>query len=93
WIEWHKFHKLDNEKHVAKSKSNEQIQALMTAYGIQSDDEIIIYCFKGSRAAVALMKLKEAGYSNVKNYFASWNEWSRDFQLPIDDRILVDNKE
>ncbi|CAF3329970.1 unnamed protein product [Rotaria socialis] len=92
WIEWHKFHKLDNEKHVAKSKSNEQIQALMTTYGIQSDDEIIIYCFKGSRAAVALMKLKEAGYSNVKNYFASWNEWSRDFQLPVDDRILVGNK-
>ncbi|CAF1230549.1 unnamed protein product [Rotaria sp. Silwood1] len=92
WIEWYKFHELDSDKRVVKSTSNEQIQALLKEKGIQSNDEIIVYCFKGSRAAVALMKMKQAGYTNVKNYFASWNEWSRDPQLPIDDRIFVDTQ-
>jgi thiosulfate/3-mercaptopyruvate sulfurtransferase len=87
WIEWYRFHELDSEKNMMKRKSNEEIQTLMEAKGIQKNDEIFIYCFKGSRAAVALMGLKQAGFSNVKNYFASWNEWSRDLQLPIDDEI------
>jgi thiosulfate/3-mercaptopyruvate sulfurtransferase len=88
WIEWYQFHELDNEKNVVKRKPTEQIQALMKEKHIQNNDEIIVYCFKGSRAAVVLMSLKQAGYNNVKNYFASWNEWSRDMQLPIDDQIL-----
>ncbi|CAF1469618.1 unnamed protein product [Rotaria sordida] len=88
WIEWYKFHELDYNKGIFKSKSNEQIQALLKEKGIQNNDKIIVYCFKGSRAAVALMKMNQAGYTNVKNYFASWNEWSRDPQLPIDDKIL-----
>lgn len=92
WIEWYDFHHIDKENHQIQYKSNEQIQELMMTNGIQKDDEIIIYCFKGSRASVALMKLKEAGYNNVKNYFASWNEWSRDLQLPVDDRILIEAK-
>lgn len=87
WIEWYSFHELDNEKNVTKRKSPEQIQDLMTANGIDKNDEIIIYCFKGSRVSVALMSLKQAGYNNVKNYFASWNEWSRDLQLPINNEI------
>ena len=88
WIEWHKFHELDSDKRIIKPKSNEQIQTLMKAKGIQSSDKIVVYCFKGSRASVALMKLKQAGFNHVTNYFASWNEWSRDPRLPIDDKIL-----
>jgi thiosulfate/3-mercaptopyruvate sulfurtransferase len=29
--------------------------------------------------------LQEAGIKNVKIYFGSWNEWSRDPSLPIDE--------
>jgi len=89
WIEWYEFHELDSDKNMAKLKSNEEIQSLMKAKSIQKNDEIIIYCFKGSRAAVALMSLQQAGYTNVKNYLASWNEWSRDLELPIDDRVYA----
>ena len=88
WIEWYAFHEMDKNNNVLQLKSNEQIQALVDEKGIKKDDEIVIYCFKGSRASVALMKLKEAGYHNLKNYFASWNEWSRDFELPIDDKDM-----
>jgi len=89
WIEWYKFYELDSDTNIITSKSNKQVQALMEEKDISKEDDIIIYCFKGSRAAVALMKLKQAGYKNVKIYFASWNEWSRNFQLPIDDKQLL----
>ncbi|CAF1434128.1 unnamed protein product [Adineta steineri] len=85
WIEWYDFHELDSNKNVIKYKSNEQIQKLMEKNNIEKDDKITVYCFKGSRAAVVLMKLKQAGYNNIKNYFASWNEWACDFNLPIDE--------
>lgn len=92
WIEWYDFHDLDGQTNITNRKSDEQVQDLMKAKGIKEDDKIIIYCFKGSRASVALMCLKLAGYHNVQNYFASWNEWSRDPQLPIDDEVYPDVK-
>ena len=56
--------------------------------GFFPDDDIIIYCFKGARASNTFVALKEAGFSRIRNYFGSWNEWSRDENLPIDDKIL-----
>ncbi|CAF1498161.1 unnamed protein product, partial [Didymodactylos carnosus] len=87
WIEWYNFMEKD-ESNIIKVKSKENIQDIMSVKNINLDDEIIIYCFKGARASNTLMSLREAGYYNVKNYFASWNEWSRDFELPIDDKII-----
>ena len=92
WIEWYNFHELDPEKNVVKRKSVEGSRKLLTERGIKEDDEIIIYCFKGSRVSVALMCLKEAGFKRLKNYFGSWNEWSRDFDLPIDDEVYSDRQ-
>ena len=62
---------------------------MMKEKNVNMDDEIIVYCFKGSRASNTLMILRESGYTDVKNYFASWNEWSRDASLPIDDTLLT----
>jgi thiosulfate/3-mercaptopyruvate sulfurtransferase len=93
WIQWYDFHQMDNNKNMTQIKSDEDIQAMMEDKGIKQNDQIIIYCFKGSRASVALMSLKQAGYKYVKNYFASWNEWSRDLQLPIDDEVYNDINE
>ena len=28
--------------------------------------------------------MKLAGINNIRNYLGSWNEWSRDFTLPIE---------
>jgi len=56
--------------------------------GVNPKDEVIVYCFKGSRASNTLLLLYKAGFTNVKNYFASWNEWSRDEKLPIDDKKI-----
>mgnify|MGYP000358356907 CR=1 FL=1 len=30
------------------------------------------------------LALKQAGFDDVRMYFGSWNEWSRDDKLPIE---------
>lgn len=57
-------------------KSISDIQATMTALGIKPEDEIITYCTVGIRSGFAAEILKMAGYSNTKNYNASFSEWA-----------------
>eukprot|EP01084_Bolivina_argentea_P195542 335420_1 len=83
WIEWYEF--MDKN---GKVKSKQQVEQLMNKNDIKKEDDIIVYCFKGSRASNTLMILNEYGYKNISNYFASWNEWSRNMEFPIDDTLL-----
>lgn len=72
-------------------KEDSEVEALMKRIGVQrKDQELIVYCFKGCRSSNSLVALKKAGYSNVKNYLGSWNEWSRILELPIDDKVLAE---
>lgn len=82
WIAWHKF--LKREKESVCFRPKESILELCAEQEIYPDDELIIYCFKGSRASNTYLALITAGFTNVKVYFASWNEWSRDPSLPIE---------
>jgi thiosulfate/3-mercaptopyruvate sulfurtransferase len=51
--------------------------------GIEPNSHVITYCSAGVRAANALVAMKHAGIAGDRNYFASWNEWSRDPKLPM----------
>lgn len=82
WIEWYNMMVPDAE--IATFKSPEEIMSLCKSVGITPDSTVYIYCFKGSRASNTLIALKEAGIKDVRNYFASWNEWSRNAALPIE---------
>jgi len=73
---------------VTLFKSPDVIRGIVEEQGIKPEDDIIVYCFKGARAANSLIALKTAGYENVRNYFASWNEWSREDQPEIDERKM-----
>ena len=86
WIEWYEF--IDMSASYLTFKKNEAIHAICAAQGIAPDDDIIIYCFKGRRAANSYVALKGAGFTRLRIYFASWNEWSRHMELPVDDRVL-----
>ena len=55
--------------------------------GITPDTPVALYCFKGARASNTYLALKEAGVKDVKIYFGSWNEWSRDPSLPIEEGL------
>lgn len=81
WIEWYSF--MDRNA-IPGFRPVEEIRALCAGQGIHLDSDIIIYCFKGSRAANTYVALRLAGFSRLRVYFASWNEWSRDPSLPIE---------
>jgi thiosulfate/3-mercaptopyruvate sulfurtransferase len=82
WLEWYRMMKPGEEVPVFKSK--EEIQAECATVGIDPESTVYLYCFKGARASNTFVALKEAGVKDVRLYFGSWNEWSRDESLPIE---------
>ena len=82
WIKWHKF--IEDSREALIFKTKEEICEICAKHDIFPDDEIIIYCFKGRRASSAYIALKQAGFTRVKVYFSSWNEWARYPELPIE---------
>ena len=87
WVEWHQF--MDADQEIPHFKSAEEIRAICAQVGLDVNDDIIIYCFKGARAANTYIALKMAGFKKLRNYYGSWNEWSRHPELPIDDEKLA----
>lgn len=83
WIEWYRFMKPG--PNGPQMKSPLEVRAECATAGIQPTDTVYLYCFKGARASNTFLALKQAGFGDVRMYFGSWNEWSRDPALPIDD--------
>ena len=86
-IHWHDFMKTGKDG-MTYFREPEEVREMCAAKGLMPDNKMIVYCFKGARASNTYIALKEAGFTNVSNYFGSWNEWSRDHQLEIDSKIL-----
>lgn len=82
WIEWYRFMKPTADGPRLKSPS--EVMAELASVGIGADDTVYLYCFKGARASNSYLALKMAGVSDVRIYFGSWNEWSRDPALPVE---------
>lgn len=82
WIEWYRMMKPGAAGPMFKSR--DEILAECATVGITAKTPVVLYCFKGARASNTLVALKEAGIDNVRLYFGSWNEWSRDPALPIE---------
>lgn len=82
WIEWYRMMKPTAAGQMFKSR--DEILAECATVGITPDTPVMLYCFKGARASNTFVALKEAGIKDVKIYFGSWNEWSRDPSLPIE---------
>ena len=87
WIEWYEFMERDGQ--IPYFKSADKIRSMCAERGLGPNDDIIIYCFKGARASNTFVALKEAGFKKVRNYFGSWNEWSRDASLPADEAVIA----
>ncbi|WP_372972167.1 sulfurtransferase [Marinobacter sp.] len=81
WLEWYE---LLDDSDIPSFKSASEIVDILAARGIHKDDDIIIYCFKGSRASNTFAALKMAGFTRLRNYLGSWYEWSADESLPIE---------
>jgi thiosulfate/3-mercaptopyruvate sulfurtransferase len=85
WIEWYRMMKPSPDGPVMKSPA--EILAECANVGITPDTPVRLYCFKGARASNTFLALKEAGVKDVRMYFGSWNEWSRDPSLPIEEGL------
>lgn len=83
WLEWYRMMKPTPAGTMLKSK--DEILAECRTVGITPDTPVYLYCFKGARASNTYLALKQAGIKDVKMYFGSWNEWSRDPSLPIEE--------
>lgn len=90
WIEWYRMMKPTPAGPMFKSA--DEILAECATVGITPDTPVVLYCFKGARASNTLVALKEAGIKDVSLYFGSWNEWSRDPSLPIEEGLPFEAK-
>jgi thiosulfate/3-mercaptopyruvate sulfurtransferase len=82
WVEWYRFMKPSAQGPVFKSP--DEVRAECATVGLAPSDTVYLYCFKGARASNTFLALKQAGFEDVRMYFGSWNEWSRDESLPIE---------
>jgi thiosulfate/3-mercaptopyruvate sulfurtransferase len=82
-IEWYSM--MQEKNGLPMFLPKEEIRAIANKVGIAQDSTVNIYCFKGARASNTFVALNEAGVKDVRIYFASWNEWSRDPSLPIEE--------
>ena len=83
WIEWYKV--MHQDGLIPWFKDRGALQELFATVGITTESRVHIYCFKGARSSNMYIALKLAGVEKIRNYFASWNEWSRDPSLPIEE--------
>lgn len=83
WIEWYRLMKPTGAG--PRLKSPDEVLAELATVGITPDMPVYLYCFKGARASNSYLALKQAGVADVRIYFGSWNEWSRDPSLPIEE--------
>ena len=85
WLEWYRMMKPTAEG--PRFKSKDEILAECATVGITPASTVYLYCFKGARASNTFVALKNAGVKDVRMYFGSWNEWSRDPSLPIEEGL------
>ena len=60
------------------------LKALYEKAGIMPEDEVIVYDTAGVRSAYATWVLMMLGYSNVRNYDASFHEWAGIPELSVE---------
>jgi predicted metal-dependent enzyme (double-stranded beta helix superfamily)/rhodanese-related sulfurtransferase len=82
WLEWYRMMKPTGEGQRFKAK--DEVLAECATVGVTPETPVYLYCFKGARASNTFLALKNAGVKDVRMYFGSWNEWSRDPALPIE---------
>lgn len=82
WLEWYRMMKPTAEG--PRFKAKDEILAECATVGITPDTPVYLYCFKGARASNTFVALKNAGVKDVRMYFGSWNEWSRDPAFPVE---------
>ena len=73
---------------IEAAEETEDGNGIYVVYTIRSSgmnsEGVISALNMGTSSAAVTQALKQAGFTDVRMYFGSWNEWSRDDTLPIE---------
>ncbi|MGE0222089.1 MAG: sulfurtransferase [Acetobacteraceae bacterium] len=59
------------------------LRGMLKDAGFQESDRIVTHCEGGGRAALAAAAAMRAGFSDVRVYYHSFSDWSRDDTCPV----------
>jgi thiosulfate/3-mercaptopyruvate sulfurtransferase len=79
-LEWSDL--LDPETHRFKPAA--ELRKLFGQAGVALDRPTTTYCQSGGRASVMAFGLELMGAKDVRNYYASWNEWGNAADTPVE---------
>jgi thiosulfate/3-mercaptopyruvate sulfurtransferase len=63
--------------------SGPALRTMLEGVGFQSSDRIVTHCEGGGRAALAAAAAVRAGFGDVRVYYHSFSDWSRDDSCPV----------
>lgn len=61
----------------------DDLQAIFKMYGLDPEQEIIVYDTAGVRSAYLVMVLRMAGFDKARNYDSSFHEWAGNMELEV----------
>jgi thiosulfate/3-mercaptopyruvate sulfurtransferase len=61
----------------------EELAEMYASAGLSKDKTVIVHCQTGVRAAHTYLVLRSLGYTKVRLYDGSWEEWGNDAATPI----------
>lgn len=64
-------------------RSASELRRLIEGAGLVPSRPIVTHCEGGGRAALAALAAVHAGFADVKNYYLSFADWSRDDACPV----------
>lgn len=70
-------------------KSNNELERMFETAGVTKDKIVVCYCQSGYQAQVEYDVLQTLGYTKLKIYLESWQEWGNDPNTPIDTTCIM----
>lgn len=71
-------------------KSKAELQKLFQEHGALPEEVCVTYCQSGGRASVEAFALELLGYPKVRVYYASWQEWGKAEDVPVEKGVAKD---